>query len=145
MVPSRSTITRRHLLSIVSAVLVPVSGCQIWGRNEQEVKLHEVQIRNDDTERHSISIRVEENGETVFNREYDLDPGARKVIQAPISERGAYIVSASYKDGNYSRNPSAGIDEDKSCVVVVWEISRSGAIAGYENYYTRCSSRTDSA
>ncbi|WP_254768264.1 hypothetical protein [Salinilacihabitans rarus] len=131
--------SRRNLLVLASTLSVPLSGCQTHFRGQQAVTLHSIGIRNDDQEYHTISVQVEENEETVFQEDYEIQPDMAKEIKDPGGEPGAYTVSASFDGGNYSRDTTATIDEGDSCVRVIWQITPDETLASEVQSYTQCS------
>jgi hypothetical protein len=131
--------SRRHLLALASILAVPSSGCLTRLSGKKAVELHSIVIRNDDRERHTIAVQINEDENEVFQEVYDLEPKTGEELDNIVSVPGEYTVSASFEGSSYSRDLTAAIDDDDSCIRVTWQITLGGMLASEVHSYTQCS------
>jgi len=87
---------RRKLLVLAASSTSLFAGCTLPTRSED---LHQIRLNNTDKE-WQIQVRVrDENGETLFNEEYDLEANMRKEGIDPFAGEPAEIV-IKMNDGN---------------------------------------------
>ena len=127
--------TRRSFLrAIAAAGTVPIAGCAAFAGRETKnyPRLGELKALNVDDESHTVHVRVELDGETVYRQSKRLqsaDGGAVAVLFADYpSNPGAYEVYA-WKD-KQSRSDAQSLDLagfDADCVGVQVKIGTYGA------------------
>jgi hypothetical protein len=132
-------VSRRWILATAPALVLPTPGCLSRSTEPDQVYVDDIVVLNDDSEPHTVTVRVTDDSDAVFAESFDVAAGSSvNGIDIP-AEFGAYVVSASLDDGkSYSHNLGAHRDGDQVCVYVVWRVTQGGSLAADIHTGTDC-------
>jgi hypothetical protein len=123
---------RRALLSTCGALVV--GGC--LAARPQQSRLAYIWLVNDRDESYDVDVVVEDDGETVFEKTYELGttPDTANVnTENPVSGPGQYVVRATMDGETRTVDTTELVDGDEDCVGVRFSLLNNGSV----DYWTK--------
>jgi hypothetical protein len=122
---------RRLGLTVAMTLLLFLSGCEI-AVLEPEKGRHDIEVRNDDTESHRVTLEVVDgDGDTVQKGSQVVAPGGTWDANR-IAHAGEYTIRVSTAEGDetYVDTVELPIEGEDTVSVSVVRINRDGSISG---------------
>jgi hypothetical protein len=123
---------RRALLS--TCAVLAVGGC-LTARPQQS-RLAFIWLVNDRDEPYDVDVVVEDDGETVFSKIYELgtEPDtANANDETPVAGPGQYVVRATMDGETRTVDTTEAVDGDEDCVGVRFSLLDNGSV----DYWTK--------
>jgi len=139
---------RRTFLATTAAATGGVAGC--LDRGPPDARVAFVWLTNDRDESYTVDVTIEDDGQTVFERTYELgpavmnpDPPSNTSTDRPVEGYGQYVVSATMDGETLTVDTTEHVDGDEDCVGVRFRLLNNGGENWWARSYQRCSSETD--
>jgi hypothetical protein len=125
---------RRALLLL--GVTSLFSGCLGIGENQPQPQLAWIWLQNDREEGYEVEVVVEEDGESVFSKTYQLGatPDTANInVDDPVDEPGHYVVRATMDGETREVDIADFVDDDENCIGVRFSLLNNGSV----DYWTK--------
>lgn len=111
------------------------------GEGQSRPRLAWIWLQNDRDEAYDVDVVVEEDGESVFSKTYQLGttPETANINEeTPVDEPGQYVVRATMDGETRTVDIAEYVDGDENCIGVRFSLLNNGSVEYWTKSMQQC-------